>query len=577
MSDFAEYGNGGVLPPKSTTTSRPRRQKSKHACESCKLRKRKCDGNQPCYMCERYEYDCHYAAQSRRKYSRPDERVEPERNGSLEIERLQPKSPSSVSVIAEPQAESLPFLEANSTLRFAQVVRSRLNPNERPSGLHDYAWNLGLRLEPEDHGRSIANIINKQEMRQLADVFFEKVHPIYRFIERGTIEEQVEETWSYGVKLSQDALLCGVAALGSLFSGGNHCKMEADIVQNAKETLEMTSFMRSPTTDHVAAWILRTLYLRMAVGPHAAWMSSCITIHLVEATGLHRNASSIPSKTSKNTAVSQNSTLGALEQRARLYWIARLLNTWSAHEYGRLRLNLSEYSCPLPAQQSNDDLTPSLLSIFTLSERYCSPFTSESTAELTKCLGELGELSLAHDALLLHQGNNSLCIYRRLRIVTPQIPRETLSSIIRLGNIGVQAAKRMAVAHQPWWHVVNVPFQFVCVLLAMDTRESLSYVSETMSVLRLIAQQFGTVKVQSALSTAELLVEMCRKNKAEERDIVSNALRAGHVANGVTGSPVSGGGQEMFQNALGGLDPVIDIDFDSFEWEQLWNSDFLMS
>ena len=170
MSDFAEYGNGGVLPPpKSTTTSCPRRQKSKHACESCKLRKRKCDGNQPCYMCERYEYDCHYAAQPRRKRSRPDERVEPERNGSLEIERLQPKSPPSVSAIAEPPAESLPFLEANSTLRFAQVVRNRLNPNERPSGLHDYAWNLGLRLEPEDHGRSIASIINKQEMRQLAD------------------------------------------------------------------------------------------------------------------------------------------------------------------------------------------------------------------------------------------------------------------------------------------------------------------------------------------------------------------------------------------------------------------------
>jgi hypothetical protein len=150
MSDFAEYG---VLPPpKSTTTRCPRRQKSKHACESCKLRKRKCDGNQPCYMCERYEYDCHYAAQLRRKRSRPDERVEPERNGSLEIERLQPKSPLSVSAIAEPQAESPPFLEANSTLRFAQVLRNRLNPNERPSGLHDYAWNLGLRLEPEEVG-----------------------------------------------------------------------------------------------------------------------------------------------------------------------------------------------------------------------------------------------------------------------------------------------------------------------------------------------------------------------------------------------------------------------------------------
>ena len=37
-----------------------KRRRAKVACESCRTRKRKCDGQEPCGTCVQLEYDCHY-------------------------------------------------------------------------------------------------------------------------------------------------------------------------------------------------------------------------------------------------------------------------------------------------------------------------------------------------------------------------------------------------------------------------------------------------------------------------------------------------------------------------------------
>ncbi|KAE8376782.1 hypothetical protein BDV26DRAFT_264982 [Aspergillus bertholletiae] len=46
-------------PPEHPGPSRKRRR-AKIACESCRTRKRKCDGQEPCGTCVQLEYDCHY-------------------------------------------------------------------------------------------------------------------------------------------------------------------------------------------------------------------------------------------------------------------------------------------------------------------------------------------------------------------------------------------------------------------------------------------------------------------------------------------------------------------------------------
>lgn len=208
----------------------------------------------------------------------------------VDMEPYGAQGPSRLTSKPQPMPLQSPrhFVEASSGLFFPQVMRHRINGNPSDSQRRqDYAWNLGLRSKPLEEPISLAEIIPKHEMKRLAKVYFEKVHPLYSFVDRVAFIQQVEQTWNDVGSAPHDAVLCGVAALGSLFSRTHVCDHEADIVRCAKNNLEMTSFLRLPSLDHVAAWILRTLYLRMAVGPHAGWMASCITMHIVEAAEAH--------------------------------------------------------------------------------------------------------------------------------------------------------------------------------------------------------------------------------------------------------------------------------------------------
>jgi hypothetical protein len=278
---------------------------------------------------------------------------------------------------------------------------------------------------------SLAEIISKQEMQRLSKVYFEKVHPLYSFVNRMTFIQQVEQTWNESGCASHDYVLCGVAALGSLFSSPNACDREADIVRCTKNSLEMTSILRLPSLDHVTAWILRTLYLRMVVGLHAGWMASCRTMHMVETTGAHQetpNASVMLSEmAAPNGKKYENS-----KRATKLYWVARFLNTWISNEYGRARVDLQTVSSSTPLPQDNNDLTPSLVSIYLLSERFNSITESKSVSELAIILEDLDRLPLIndHDVLTLHKANNAFAIYRRLRTISSRIPRHTLSLII---------------------------------------------------------------------------------------------------------------------------------------------------
>jgi hypothetical protein len=85
---------------------------------------------------------------------------------------------------------------------------------------------------------SLAEIRSKREMQRLSKVYFEKVHPLYSFVNRMTFIQQVEQTWNESGCASHDYVLCGVAALGSLFSGPNACDREADIMRCAKNSLK---------------------------------------------------------------------------------------------------------------------------------------------------------------------------------------------------------------------------------------------------------------------------------------------------------------------------------------------------
>lgn len=91
-------------------------------------------------------------------------------------------------------------------------------------------------------------------------------------------------------------------------------------------------------------------------------------------------------------------------------------------------------------------------------------------------LEENVQLKPSYLAMKLKRCNIALCIYRLLRVAGYTVSTKTVDKNLQLGDDGLNIATTVAKMHSPWWHVLNVPFQLLCVLLAIDTRASLARV-----------------------------------------------------------------------------------------------------
>jgi hypothetical protein len=125
----------------------------------------------------------------------------------------------------------------------------------------------------------------------------------------------------------------------------------------------------------------------------------------------------------------------------------------------------------------------------------------------------------------LSRANLGLCAYRRLRLGNPNLPSETINRIVAIGLGGLQAARNLANQGMPWWHVANVPFQCICVFLAIDTRESLTHIGTAMRTLEMVVKRFDTIAMKEALKTARFLVRLSKKKKDEDSEVLERSLK----------------------------------------------------
>ena len=86
-------------------------------------------------------------------------------------------------------------------------------------------------------------------------------------------------------------------------------------------------------------------------------------------------------------------------------------------------------------------------------------------------------------------------------------------SVINVGKAALEASGKLLETKTPWWNIVHAPFQFICVVLAMDTQRSLSHVQEGMALLQRVAHTYDTHLVREAYNQAALLVRMSRRRK----------------------------------------------------------------
>lgn len=491
-----------------------KRQRAKQACEPCRLRKRRCDGAMPCNMCTQFEYKCYFEKHPRKRSKLVEQHAIADGVGSTSPD-LPIKSENAQPTIED--MSKMRSMEANSGIAFTRLLGMRLDPSSGPK-LFTFGWNLGSNSYTPPMPTPITDILNQDQMYSLARLHFANVHPLYGFLDNERVMEAISLRWSRPEASEvPDHLLCGVATLGILFSEGNLTPMLPTLVDTQKKTLESTSTMQPPCLADVQSWVLRCLYLRSTDHPHATWIASCTMMHLVEAVGLQLEVSSSVLHPAANDAENDP------EIRRRTFWVARMLNSWVSFEYGRTRVGLRGITAQLPTSKEGD-FTADYVDLYSIS--CClDPETSDKAGQWEEFLEKLDAYQPRHDGIALSKANLGLCGYRRLRLANPNLSNDIINKIINIGLRGLEAARRMAEKGMPWWHVANVPFQTICVFLAMDIRESLSHLATAMRTLEFVVERFRTVAMKEALKTSRFLVRLSKKRKDEDSEVLGLSLK----------------------------------------------------
>ncbi|KPM41938.1 Protein RDR1 [Neonectria ditissima] len=473
------------------------RQRAKLACASCRGLKRKCDGAQPCGTCVRFEYECIYSETSsskKRKRSERDSDSSPQTQA-----QSSPQPPR--SEIETPTANSdnhIRSLEANSAPAFLRRLALRLDPKNAPR-MHTFAWNAFLGARKTGHSpvcRAITDMLSRNEMQRLAAIYFEKVDPIYGFVDRQDVERLIRDVWAGGSHGPfQDAVLCGIAALGYLYSQVQSVAVELDLVETARTILEK-AMSDTPTVPSITAWVLRVVYLRVAATHHTAWMASCILMHMVEAAGLHCEPSSesiLPSAEDVDS-----------ELRRRLVAVAQHLNIWMSFDMGRSRVALCNATVIMPSARPGDH-TVELMELLPYSAGL-DPEKTPNISELEAALSAVLNRVHSSPPSTMAQCNLALCLCRRLQSMNASLTGTMLEQMLSLTSKGIQASQSILDARAPWHHMANVPLQIVCVLLAIDASSTMSQLRGAMQCLSNVAAVYATDATQEALKTASLLI-----------------------------------------------------------------------
>jgi hypothetical protein len=418
-------------------------------------------------------------------------------------------------------------------------------------------------------------------MQRLAAIYFDKVDPCYAFLDRKSVFTRIVQRWPdtsvQGTESPEthpyDAVLCGVAAFGYLFSRREIMPTERQLVDTAHVLLEKTVLCaQTPSVDIVTGWVLRTAYLRMTASPHAAWMASCTLMHLIEAAGFHLDTSD-PESTGlvanpSNTTQNGTDTNDA-DTRRRLFGMARHLNTWISFDLGRSRVILHGATGPTNTTPSNPTIPQTqrtdIYQLLPLSESLDPTGPApQDLPELEKALTSVLDVALPGPSLILVQCNLMLCIYRRVRALNAHalLTSNILDRVLALAARGLRAARGMVAATSPWHQVANVPFQVVCTLLAIDNRAALALLPDAMHTLREVLAAYDTPVMREAYSTAYLLIALHQRRKEDDTRALADVLRANASAMGVESEGVGVGVGVGVGGELPGLEmgPVSDAE-----------------
>ncbi|KAJ5477403.1 Protein RDR1 [Penicillium diatomitis] len=497
-----------------------RRRRALVACIPCRERKRKCDGQDPCCTCISWGYECNYLARRRRRSRKvrattPDTQVDLHRTSVQKnpvLQTVQTSKPTDTDRI-----ELVRRLEANSGAAFVRKLGLKIDPARAPK-LNLFSWNIGARAcaspMPSVLTVPIVEIMTLEDMQAKAQIYFDKVHPCYGFMDPQVFFERLALRWNR-LELWNifDSTIAGVVAIGCFFSNQQATIPELHLVRTARHILEMQNLAGPPSIDLLTGWTLRSIYLRMTDTPHSTWIASSTLMHLIEAAGLHPEPQSVlPARVQGNTDIQR-----------RIVGMAHHLNVWTSYDLGLSRVSFQNNELPTLPSPRQGDLTIELLRLLPVSLSL-DPSKTKNETDLTSALSDLLRSDHTQPPSVMAQCNLVLCILRRLHTQNLNISPDAAAEVLSLLKLGLQSARSMVASFSPWHHAANVPFHIICVLLVMDTRPSLAMLPEAMETVKMVANTWDTETMREAYNTACLLVMLHQQRRKDDLAIFSETL-----------------------------------------------------
>lgn len=506
------------------------RIRSIRACGECRRRKRKCDGNTPCSSCEGYGYSCSYEPASTSHNAANVTEQKHYLDRSLHEGDM---APAKNNAAKDPGSELLPThrplvgsqndraLNTCSAFALPRILGSELN-DPTPPRLHSFGYHLGLRSERRSkYASNITSFLSEKECHGLVSVFFADVHPIFAFLQEDTFFSQAQSLWRDSTENpGLEALTCAVCVLGSFFSNPPH-QHEEGLFSHCLSILDMANAepVARPDEEFLEAWILRIVYLRLTTRPRIACMASHTAMQIAEVLGLHRSQEpKAVDKSSNNPHL--DTTPG--DRRQRLFWLTWALNHLLCTEYGLTPVALSSVTCGFFNDGSGTHSARFVSLIHILKDGFQGPINAVSPGEVERHFCRIQDLGTGPAIFTLFQAEVCLSLMRRILSVTRVISSSCQRIAISIIKGALSEIPEILSKHHPWWNVLSVPFQTVCVCLAVDSILILPLLPDAMELLQSIALAYDSKLAKEASSTAHHLIIASRQyeeSKAKFKDM----------------------------------------------------------
>jgi Fungal Zn(2)-Cys(6) binuclear cluster domain len=415
-------------------------------------------------------------------------------------------------------------VQSNSGVLFAASIAADLGA--RPTNGRDegpfIAWNLGLRNACSTSSAQTqpwSKIIHRRVMMKYLETYENVMHPIYRFINVDEVAHLVDSNHGQDQRQGNllDAIMCGIAAIGSLFSDSKDLTLEITLEQNVRAILDAHAEDEHHLPEAACAWLLRTLYLRASKVPHACWHASCIVMHACERARLHIE---------ETVSIMRNTGIAPVLDPRRTYHVAKLLNTWISFELGRTHVSLARASTLLPDMSNvGSESSVTMLHLFDLSLNL-EPSATPSHERLLDILQEVIDVPCPSPVVVLSQAMVVLSIVRRLRFgLGLQLSTDTTALILSIGQKGMTCTNEIINTNGgPWWHIATLPYQVLCTVMALNTRKALTLVPTIMDTIRNVHSRYPTQMMDRILKRSLALVHALHKHKLDDARLLNKAL-----------------------------------------------------